>query len=268
MKRFALLFALSILLLGAACTAVPQPTIVPTEPPSIPTTAPTEQPAATQPPVGSLPDDAFDAALAQAFADRDTAALRTFMKDRFSFALDASELREVTTEEALQFMSEHQLADGAHPAAQFESDVPSLLKGSDPLGLWGPVARVVRVLHVTSLGASGMDEAVLAIGRDDSGQLYWHGIIIPNSGSFKGYGMPVEESYDTGVKYVRTLAEVNLRTGPGNESESLGTVPAGETAQVVGISADGQWYRIQCIRYLTGFCWVSADPTLTEPVDG
>lgn len=268
MKRLALLFALFILLLGAACSAVPQPTSVPAEPPSIPAAPPTEPPAATQPPVGSLADDAFDAALAQAFSDRDMAALRTFMRDRFSFALDAFELREVAADEALQFMSENQLADGARPTAQFEADVPSLLKGADPLGLWGPIARVVRVLHVTGLGASGMDEAVLAIGRDDSGQLYWHGIIIPNSGSFKGYGTPAGESFDTEVKYVRTLAEVNLRTGPGNESESLGTVPAGETAQVTGISADGQRYRIQCIRYLTGFCWVSADPTLTEPVDG
>ncbi len=272
MKRLALMLSLLVLLLSAACTATPRPSATATDAaPVLPLPA-TEQPrplpAETQPPTASLDDQAFDQALAQAFADRDRETLRTYMKDRFSLALDASELREVTAEEALQFLAGDQLAEGARPVAQFQSDVPALLKGTDPLAIWGPVAQVVRALHVTGLGSNAMDEAVLVVGKDGNGQPYWHGILLPTSGSFKSYGTPPSESFDTDVKYLRTRAEVNLRTGPGETFDVLGPIPAGEIAQVVGISADGAWYRIQCTSYLTGLCWVSADPALTEPTSG
>ncbi len=272
MKRLALFLSLLVLLLSAACAAAPQPSAPPTAAVQVLPLPATEQPrplpAETQLPTTSLDDGAFDQALAQAFADRDLDTLRTYMKDRFSLALDASELREVTAEEALQLLAGDQLTEGARPVAQFQSDVPALLKGADPLAIWGPVAQVVRALHVTGLGADAMDEAVLVIGKDESGQLYWHGILLPSSGSFKSYGVPPIESFDTEVKYVRTKADVNLRTGPGETFDVLGPIPAGEIAQVVGISADGAWYRIQCTSYVTGLCWISADPALTEPTSG
>lgn len=268
MKRIVLLISLSLLLLGAACTAVPQSTVAPTEPIAVPPLPVTQQPAATQPPAASQDDEAFAQALVQAIADRDLDTLRASMKDRFSFALDAFELRDVPAEEALQWLSGHQLAEGAHPVAQFESDVPTLLKGADPLGMWGPVAQVVRALHVTGLGASAQDEAVIVIGRDESDQYYWHGIILPNTGSFDVYGTLLIESYETNAKFALTKADVALRTGPGEEYELLDTIPAGKTTQVIGISADNLWYRTQCTGFIASQCWISADPTLTEPTDG
>jgi hypothetical protein len=268
MKRITLLLSLSLLLLSAACSALPQATALPTEPIVVPPLPVTEQPAATQPGAESQDEEAFVQALAQAVASRDLDTLRKSMKDRFSFELDAFELRDVPAEEALQWLSGHQLAEGAQPVPQFESDVPALLKGADPLGMWGPVAHVVRALHITGLGASAQDEAVIVIGQDESGQFYWHGIVIPNTGNFEAYGTLLIESYETNVMFALTKSDVALRTGPGEEYELLDTIPAGKTTQVIGISADNLWYRTQCTGFIASQCWISADPTLTEPTDG
>jgi len=268
MKRFFLLISLLVLSLGAACNVIPQPapTLDATQPPSGGAAAPL--PTETLPPMAGLEDEAFDQALAQAFANRDLEGLRAMMGERFSFALDAFELRDVPADEAFAWLAAHSLAEGAQPAAQFGSDVPALLKGADPLVLWGPVAQVVRALHVTGLGASASSEAVLVIGRNADGQLYWHGIILPSTGSFDTYGSLLVEVHETGVKYARTLVDAELRVGPGSTFELLGAVPADKITQVYGISADGQWYRIQCSEYPNGACWIPADPAVTEPSDG
>lgn len=268
MKRLFLLTSLLVLLLSAACTAIPQPapTSVATQPPSGGASAPL--PAETLSPMDSLDDETFDQSLALAIADRDFEKLRSLMGERFSFALDAFELRDVPAEEALAWLAGHQLAEGAQPVPQFDSDVSALLKGADPLGMWGPVAQVVRALHVTGLGASATTEAVLVIGRGSDGQLYWHGILLPSTGSFASYGNLLVEVHETDVKYAHTLVEAELRVGPGSEFELLGAVPADKITQVVGISANGQWYRIQCSEYPNGACWIPADPAVTEPSDG
>lgn len=268
MKRLFLLISLLVLSLGAACNVIPQPAPVmdETQPPSGGAAAPL--PTETQPPMAGQEDEAFNQALAQAFANRDLEGLRAMMGERFSFALDAFELRDVPADEAFAWLAAHSLAEGAQPAAQFSSDVPALLKGADPLGLWGPVAQVVRALHVTGLGASASSEAVLVIGRNADGQLYWHGILLPSTGSFTSYGNLLVEVHETDVKYAHTLVEAELRVGPGSEFELLGAVPADKITQVVGISADGQWYRIHCSDYPNGACWIPADPAVTEPSDG
>ncbi len=70
----------------------------------------------------------------------------------------------------------------------------------------------------------------------------------------------------TSVKYVRAKEDINIRNGPGTSYKIVGGVYAGNTAEVTGYqSADGQWWRVVCPVTTETFCWVSADPTLTEP---
>ncbi|HZQ08909.1 MAG TPA: SH3 domain-containing protein [Anaerolineae bacterium] len=70
----------------------------------------------------------------------------------------------------------------------------------------------------------------------------------------------------TSVKYVRAKEDINVRNGPGTSFKIVGGVYAGNTAEVTGYqSADGQWWRVVCPVTTETFCWVSADPTLTEP---
>jgi hypothetical protein len=122
--------------------------------------------------MAGLEDEAFDQALAQAFANRDLEGLRALMGERFSFALDAFELRDVPADEAFAWLSVH------------------------------------------------------------------------------------------------TQVEAELHAGTGSAFELLGAVPADKIPHVVGISADGQWYRIQCSEYPNGLCWIPADPAVTGPSDG
>jgi hypothetical protein len=70
----------------------------------------------------------------------------------------------------------------------------------------------------------------------------------------------------TAVKYVRAKEDVNIRKGPGTNFDIVGGVYAGQTAEVTGyMSADEQWWRVVCPVDNVTECWVSADPSLTEP---
>ncbi len=71
----------------------------------------------------------------------------------------------------------------------------------------------------------------------------------------------------TDIKAVRAKINLNLRRGPGTIYEIAGGIYQGQTAQVTGLSEDGQWWRVQCPDGDTGECWVTADPLATEPTN-
>jgi uncharacterized protein YraI len=70
----------------------------------------------------------------------------------------------------------------------------------------------------------------------------------------------------TDVQLITALANVNIRSGPGTEYEAIGQIFAGQTVQVNGVTADGQWWRVICPDDTVGDCFASADPTLTQPL--
>lgn len=210
--------------------------------------------------------ETLDQSLAQGLESRDFEILGSLMGPRFSFATWNVELLEMSSAEAIARLQESLLAPGAAPQVRFETDIPALLGGVDPLSLWGPVANPVRAMHVTGLGANAGEEAVLVIGRDSSGRFYWHGILTPPGGTFRaavdpGAVLPTE------VQQVRALEVLNLRSGPGTDYAVIALLSPGETARVDGKSADGEWWRVACPQDASGFCWVSADPELTEAVE-
>jgi hypothetical protein len=209
--------------------------------------------------------DAFGAQLALAFEGRDFTALRRLMNDRFSIATDNT-LFEVNSEEALQQLVDRALAPGSTPVVVFGTDVVALLQGTDPLDLWGPVANPVKAIHVMGLGQNADQEGLVVIGRRTTGEFYWHGILLPDDGYFHT-GSPGEASdrMPTSVEYVMAKEDVNVRTGPGTHFAVEGRIWAGQIAKVSGISRDGGWWQIVCSQDASGFCWVSADPSLTEP---
>lgn len=244
-------------------TAIPASStpLVPTIVPS--TAAPTEQ----KPPMANLDDEQFDLQLAQAVENRDFEILRALMKDRFSFATWNTELREISSEEALQSLLETYLAPGSTPQVKFSTDVPALLGGADPLAIWGPIANPVRAVHVTGLGSNSRGEAAMIIGKDTAtGKLYWHGLLVPQGTTFQ-VSQPSGDAVQTDVGYVLAKEDLNVRSGPGETYAVEGLMRAGEIAQVSGKSQDGVWWQIICTNDASGFCWISAIPTLSEPVD-
>jgi uncharacterized protein YgiM (DUF1202 family) len=274
MKRISITIVMLLVFLLSACS-LPQAPAVPgqAETPApfftATPTAPSSDPAPQQPqqPTPDPDGEAFDRALAEAFETKNMAALRSMMRDRFSIAYLNLSLEEVSSEQALRTMSEQVLNQGSMPAARFGTDVTALLNGADPFDQWGPVTRPVRALHVMGLGHNAGNEAVLVIGRDDAtGNFYWHGILLPREGYFTD-APPVETVImPTDVTYVMAKENVNVRTGPSLDYRVEGQIFAGQIAQVHGVSQDGGWWFVACTNQPSGVCWVSADPSLTEPV--
>lgn len=276
MKPTVFLFSLILLLGLAACTpgaavqpdptlAVPPVTVLPQ---ATSTLEPAGEPApvVTPPPMASLDDEQFDQELARALEGRDFEMLRSLMKDRFSFATYNTQLLEVTSEDALNELRQSYLVDSSAPAARFGTDLVGLLDGTDPLSLWGPVANPVRAFHIMGLGENGLQEALVVIGRDDaSGQLYWHGLLVPVNGYFQTSDMYDGPVMETEVQFVMAQDELNLRLGPGESYAVAGLIHEGMLAKVNGVSPDGSWWRVECRELAAALCWVSADPELTEP---
>jgi uncharacterized protein YgiM (DUF1202 family) len=291
MKQLALILISILLLLTVGCTALSNTNTLPTStqslitgpvestpletavPTSAATTVPTDVPATAipteqKPPMTDLGDEQIDLQLAQAIEQRNFETLRTLMKDRFSFATWNTELREITSEEALQSLLETYFASGSTPQVKFSTDVPALLGGADPLAIWGPNANPIRAVHLTGLGPSSSGEAVLIIGKDKaSGELYWHGLLVPQGTTFQASSEPSGDAVQTDVRYVMAKEDLNVRSGPGETYAVEGLMRAGEVAQVSGKSVDGVWWQITCTSDASGFCWISAIATLSEPVD-
>jgi len=72
----------------------------------------------------------------------------------------------------------------------------------------------------------------------------------------------------TDVQYVMALSDVNMRSGPGTNYGVIGQIFSGQTAQVTGSAPDQQWWQVICPDNQAGDCWISSDPTLTEPTTG
>ena len=76
---------------------------------------------------------------------------------------------------------------------------------------------------------------------------------------------PDTSAYPTDVKYVLAQQNVSIYSGPGTQFSIIGSIAAGQTAQVTGVNVDGKWWRVICPDNSIGSCWVSADTSLTTP---
>lgn len=269
MKRLYIFLCMALLLTLPACSLITSsegsaPTARVEEIPPVSTTQPAQP---TPQPAADLGGEQFDQALAQAFAGRDFAAIRALMGERFSILFWNSELRVIAADEAVEWLKQGDLVVGSQPVANFVTDVPVLLGGTDPLEHWGPVADVVSAFHVTGLGPNASDEAILAVSKENaSGNLYFHGMIVVQGGSFAAFSQYTGPVFDSDAQQVTALQELVVRSGPGDEYMDMGRIRGGEVAQVSGVTEDALWYRIFCTQSLTGHCWISADPGFVEVV--
>ena len=72
---------------------------------------------------------------------------------------------------------------------------------------------------------------------------------------------PVEEGSPT----VTTLIDLNVRTGPGTNYAVVGVLKQSESANIVGKSPNGHWWKIQCPEGVGSECWTSAGPQYSTP---
>ncbi|MBW7884074.1 MAG: SH3 domain-containing protein [Caldilineaceae bacterium] len=77
--------------------------------------------------------------------------------------------------------------------------------------------------------------------------------------------LPPIDVVPTAVQYVLAKTNVNIRSGPALGYAVIGRVFAGQIAAVTGVTRDGGWWRVVCPDGSIGNCFVSADPSLTQP---
>lgn len=80
------------------------------------------------------------------------------------------------------------------------------------------------------------------------------------------YTLPGGGDNGSQVGMIRAIGTINVRSGPGMDFTVEGVMQDGQTAQVTGKSADGNWWQIVCVTDASGTCWISADPSDTVPI--
>ena len=71
----------------------------------------------------------------------------------------------------------------------------------------------------------------------------------------------------TDVQFVMAQQDVPIYGGPDTQYSIVGNIAAGQTAKVTGVSSDNTWWRVMCPNDTVGDCWVSADPSWTQPAE-
>lgn len=78
---------------------------------------------------------------------------------------------------------------------------------------------------------------------------------------------PPGTAQQTDVEYVMAQQDVSIYGGPEVQYGIVGSIAAGQTAKVTGVSSDQTWWRVVCPDDTMGDCWVSADPAWTQPAE-
>ena len=71
-----------------------------------------------------------------------------------------------------------------------------------------------------------------------------------------------------GEATLTAVARVNIRSGPGTTFEVLGRMEANQTASIVGITNDGEWWGIKVPSAENGIGWVSAIYVRAQNAEG
>jgi hypothetical protein len=261
----------------AICTlaATPFEQVVPLEVSSLPPATYTVNANGVAATFELLPRDTseFQQVLVEALNRRDFELQKVLMEDLFTIGYWRSEGTENTPEEAIDQLQKNLLNSTSPITADYNKNLDDLL-GTDPATILGPEIGEASPVFVTGLGAEGKDEGILLVARQPDGGLYWHGLLFAKDGFAQPGPEPVAtvpvdmNAYETNVKYVMALQDVNIRSGPGTQFRILSYIAEGQTAKVTGVSANRNWWRVICPDDSVGSCWVSALASLTRETDG
>lgn len=275
-KRIPLFILLGLMMAFLiTCTSTGQdiaPTLPPSEasiPPPLPTpeastAATTEATAtagveATAPVTGSLEE--FVDGLKLAVAERDFAALQSYMADPFTVGYWLSEGVQSNPAEATALFESNFLPQDAQIIwDNGETDLSQLLQGQLAETFLGPDKEVAAALLSYGWGADAAGEAIHFITEQPDGSFRWDTMLYSGFGFA---GMPTEVQ-----AVVINADEATFYSGPGEGFEPVATVAGGFTYPVIGSSQDGGWWRLRCYgdnNELIPQCWVSADPAVSSP---
>lgn len=213
----------------------------------------------------------FQQVLVDALNRRDYELQKSLMDESFMIGYWLSEGTNNTPDAAIEQLQKNLLGSTSPITADYSKNLSELL-GTDPSTILGPNVLEASPVFASGFGLEGKDEAILFVAKQPDGNWYWHGLLFAKDRFAQPEPIatqPVDtNAYETNVKYVMALQDVNLRSGPGTQFRILSYIAEGQTAKVTGVSANGNWWRVICPDNSVGSCWVSALSSLTKPTDG
>jgi hypothetical protein len=278
-KKLVLLIALVALLLLVACqpngseagvtpevTLPAAPTAAATVEVATATTEPTAEAtveataaATTEPTTAPNTVEGFIDQMKLVIAAGDATALEGMMADPFTIGYWLSEGVEMSAVEAAQQVIDLAPADPALRWATADLDLAPLLMGQPPATFLGPDKQVAATVLSAGWGEDGAGEAIHFITQQPDGSYQWDLML------FSGFGFAAPTD---AVSVLINGDEATFYSGPATTYEPVATVFGGQTYPVLGVSDDGQWWRLLCYDDANAWiasCWVSADPAVTTP---
>lgn len=144
-------------------------------------------------------------------------------------------------------------------------------------------------LNFKKVGVLKAGETAEAVGTDEEG--FWYVIVWPEAPEGLGWvskdyvtaqravdlpiiPVPIPEGQvlvptpAAGLPMLTAKFKVNIRSGPGQRYDILGTLEGGQRAEVIGISQDGEWYAIRLLGESVSRGWVAATYVVVENAEG
>jgi hypothetical protein len=246
-------------------TAAPEPTVEPTiaatfEAPTAQAT-PTAEPSETATTTAPATLEEFTDGLQSAIAARDFEALQAYMSDPFSVGYWLSEGVSYSPAQAAELLEASLLPEEAQIIwADPEMDLAPLLQQQSPAAFLGPDKEVAAALLSYGWGTDSAGEAIMLITQQPDDTYRWDMMLYSGFGFL---GLP------TDVEAVLINSdEATFYAGPGEAYGPVATAFGGQNYPVIGVSQDGQWWRLRCYddnNALMPQCWVSADPAVASP---
>lgn len=131
-----------------------------------------------------LPRDmeSFKQALVQALNAQEYEALRLMMDTSLMIAYWRSEEDAYDVEPAIEQLKLNHLGSDSMIVAEPDRDMSTLPEGADPFSVFGLDVGPNHALFVSGWGPNGGGEAILYMNYLLDGTLYWHGVLVAESG--------------------------------------------------------------------------------------
>ena len=119
--------------------------------------------------------------LVEALNTRDYNALKALMGESFLIGYWQSEGTSNTPDQAIELFQRSLLNSTSPITADYTKNLIELL-GTDPVTILGPDVLEASPLFTSGWGAEGRDEAILLVGKQPDGDVYWHGLLFAREG--------------------------------------------------------------------------------------
>lgn len=152
------------------------------------------------------------------------------------------------------WVDEVKIRETTSPLAQGQST----LTGSLP---WTPETPGFHTLEIRAYNAQNRVSEPVAVLVEAVEQLAVEG--TPTSTSTAQPPTPTPNT----EPQLTTIADLNVRSGPGTDYDLLGLLPSGTATEIVGRDETRQWWQIRFDPSPTGLGWVAADPSFSKVVN-